>query len=72
MFFAKLKYYHMVKQTFVDFQKNKCYSLWSKLPLKNLNFCSKSWYAKIKFLKTIHRKELSRKENYDIELWLHI
>ena len=29
--------------------------------------CSKS-YVKIKFLKTFHRKELSQKETYDIDL----
>ena len=35
-FFARIKYYHMVKQFFMDHQNTKCYDLQSRLPLKNL------------------------------------
>ena len=73
LFFARIKYYHMVKPIFIDLQKIKCSSLWSKLTDKRYEFfCSKSWYAKIKFLKIIHRKEFSRKKTYDIDLLLYI
>ena len=34
------------------------------LELKDLIFCNKSWYGKIKFLETIHRKKLCWKETY--------
>ena len=65
----------MAKQIFTDLQKFKCYSLWSKLPTKIKRpeyFAENHDMEKIKFLKTIHRKELYRKETYDIDLRLHI
>ena len=65
----------MVKQIFDDLQKLKCYSCDPIYPLKLKDlfmFYSKSWYAKIEFLKTIHIKKVSWKETYDIDLWLHI
>ena len=34
VFFERIKYYHLVKQVFIDLQKIKCYSSWSKLPVK--------------------------------------
>ena len=34
LFFARIKYYETVKQIFIDLQKIKCYSLWSKLANK--------------------------------------
>ena len=49
--------------------------LWSKLPVKikrSVYIYSKSWYAKIEFVKIIHRKEVSWKETYDTDLWLYI
>ena len=38
LFVARIKYYPMAKQILIDVHKIKCYSLWSKLALKDLIF----------------------------------
>ena len=56
----------MVNQIFIDLQKIKCFSLPSTLPEKIERyklFAVDNDTEKNKFLKTIHRKELSWKEN---------
>ena len=56
----------MVNQIFIDLQKIKCCSLPSTLPVKierSKLFAVDNDTEKNKFLKTIHRKELSWKEN---------
>ena len=66
------KYYHMVKkQLFTDLQTIKCYSLWSKLSVKGSESSTVNHDMQKLSFKIIYKKELSRKETYDINIWLH-
>ena len=56
----------MVNIIFIDLQRFKYYNLLSKLPIKTKRsemIFRKYLVENIKFLKTIHRNELARKEN---------
>ena len=60
----------MVNRIFIDLQRFKYYNLLSKLPIKTKRsemIFSNYLGENIKFLKTIHRNELARKENVELK-----
>ena len=60
----------MVNRIFIDLQGFKYYSLLSKLPIKAKRseiIFGKYLVENIKFLKTIHRNVLARKENVELK-----